>query len=108
MDELPPGLANWLAIEECVSATLSRLRSFGAEAGDASAFVDDIYRRVKVWLTFEFWAGLVEGGYTPDTLFSGLSKDPGSIAVVGQFETPTLPRIENEPEWPAFEHDADA
>ena len=71
--ELPPELAAWFAIEECVGATLDALAAFGDHATVSVAFVSEIHWAVKSWLAFEFWAALLdEGLYTPDTLLMSL------------------------------------
>src|SRR5215211_5403193 len=72
-DELPPGLSAWFAIEECVGETLDALRALGGETEQAVALVSDMHQTVKVWLSWELSAALLDPGqYTPDGLLRAL------------------------------------
>jgi hypothetical protein len=48
-DELPPGLAAWFAIEECVAETLDALKALDGETDRAVAFVSGTHGAVKTW-----------------------------------------------------------
>ena len=72
-DELPPGLSAWFAIEECVGETLDALRAIGGETEQAVALLSEMHQTVKVWLSWELWAALLDPGqYTPDGLLRAL------------------------------------
>jgi hypothetical protein len=107
--ELPASLAAWLAIEECVSETLDVLGKLGGETDRALAFVDDIHRRVKVWLTWELWASLLDPGhYSPDGLLDALVERGVDVRAVGRWSAlPTVPQSGRGADWRAFEDGAD-
>jgi hypothetical protein len=103
-DELPPGLSAWFAIEECVGETLDALTAFGDEAGEAVSFVSGIHRAVKVWLSWELWAALLDPGhYTPDSLLSSVLDRGVDVQQLPRSSPATSPRPGQAGEWRAFE-----
>ena len=102
-DELPPGLSAWFAIEECVGETLDALRALGGETQQALALVSEIHQTVKVWLSWELWAALLDPGqYTPDGLLRALL-DGVSTFITPAIGPATPPRTGRAIEWRAFE-----
>jgi hypothetical protein len=102
-DELPPELAAWFAVEECVGATLDALAGFGDEASASVEFVSEIHRGVKSWLAFEFWAALLDPGlYTPDALLDSLLERGVNTARLPRSSPVVPPRPFGRIEWKAF------
>jgi hypothetical protein len=66
-EELPPGLSAWFAIEECIGETLDALKALPDDTDRAVAFLADIHKAVKVWLSWELWASLPIQGTTRRT-----------------------------------------
>jgi hypothetical protein len=103
-DELPPGLSAWFAIEECVGETLDALTALGEDASQAVAFVSGIHRAVKVWLSWELWAALLDPGhYTPDSLLAALLERGVDVHQLPRSSPATCPRPGQAGEWRAFE-----
>jgi hypothetical protein len=103
-DELPPGLAAWFAIEECVGETLDALRALGGETDRAVAFVSEVHRAAKVWLSWELWAALLDPGqYTPDSLLLALLEEGVDVQQLPRSSPAMPPRPEQDIEWRAFE-----
>jgi hypothetical protein len=103
-DELPPGLSAWFAIEECLGETLDALRALDDEADQAVAFVSGIHRAVKVWLSWELWATLLDSGqYTPDSLLAALLDRGVDVRQLPRSSPATPPRPGQVSEWRAFE-----
>ena len=107
-DELPPGLSAWFAIEECVGETLDALRALGEDADQAHAFVSGIHRAVKVWLSWELWAALLDPGhYTPGQpagVASGRERRRAAAPAGGPSTPPVWGRAA---EWRAFTDGSD-
>jgi hypothetical protein len=105
-DELPPGLSAWFAIEECVGETLDALTALGEDADQAHAFVSGIHRAVKVWLSWELWAALLDSGhYTPDSLLESVLDRGVDVHQLPRSSPATPPRPGQAGEWRAFEGD---
>jgi len=103
-DELPPGLSAWFAIEECVGETLDALRALGGEAEQAVALVSEMHQRVKVWLSWELWAALLDPGqYTPDGLLRALLDEGVDVRQLPRSGPATPPQTGCAIEWRAFE-----
>ena len=103
-DELPPGLSAWFAIEECVGETVDALQALDDQADRAVEFVSDLHRAVKVWLSFELWAALLDPGhYTPDSLLGALLEDGVDVRQLPRSSPATPPRPRQGTEWRAFE-----
>jgi hypothetical protein len=103
VDELPPGLAAWFAIEECVGETLDALTALGGETARAVELVTGIHQAVKMWLSWELWAALLEPGrYSPDSLLLALLEDGVDVEQLPQSEPATPPRSGRAIEWRAF------
>ena len=102
-EQLPPGLAAWLAIEACVGETIEALDKLGDETSRASAFVLGIHRAAKVWLSWELWATVLDPGhYTPDELLTALLERGVDVRLLGQDGPATPPRPGQPSEWKAF------
>jgi hypothetical protein len=104
-DELPPALSALFAIEECVGETVDALAPFGDEADQAHAFVSGIHRAVKVWLSWELWAALLDPGhYTPDSLLESVLERGVDVHQLPRSGPATPPRpAPRGMEWRAFE-----
>lgn len=72
-DELPPGLARWLGIEEAISQTIEGLEALDDDCAQSIQFVQKVHAGVKAWLTWELWASLLDrDNYSPDELLVAL------------------------------------
>ena len=102
--ELPPGLSAWFAIEECVGETLDALRALGGETEHAVALVSEMHQTVKVWLSWELWAALLDPGqYSPDGLLRALLDEGVDVRQLPRSGPATPPRTGRAIEWRAFE-----
>ena len=102
--ELPPGLSAWFAIEECVGETLDALRALGGETEQSVALVSEMHQTVKVWLSWELWAALLDPGqYTPDGLLRALLDDGVDVRQLPRSGPATPPQTGRAIEWRAFE-----
>jgi hypothetical protein len=103
-DELPPGLSAWFAIEECVGETLDALDALGGDTAQAVEFVSGIHWAVKVWLSWELWATLLDpGNHSPDGLLLSLLEDGVDVQQLPRSSPATPPRPGQRTEWRAFE-----
>ena len=103
-DELPPGPSAWFAIEECVGETLDALRALGGETEQAVALVSEMHQTVKVWLSWELWAALLDPGqYTPDGLLRALLDEGVDVRQLPRSCPATPPQTGRAVEWRAFE-----
>jgi hypothetical protein len=103
-DELPPGLSAWFAIEECVGETLDALDAMSGETSRAVEFVSGIHRAVRVWLSWELWATLLDpGNHSPDGLLLSLLEGGVDVRQLPRSSPATLPRPGQGTEWRAFE-----
>jgi hypothetical protein len=103
-DELPPGLSAWFAIEECVGETLDTLRALGGETEQSVALMSEMHQIVKVWLSWELWAALLDPGqYTPDSLLKALLDDGVDVQQLPRSGPATPPQAGRPIEWRAFE-----
>ncbi len=101
---LPPGLSAWFAIEECVGETLNALEALGGDTDRAVELVSGIHRVVKVWLSWELWASLLEPGhYTPDSLLAALLENGVDVRQLPREKEATPPRPGQGNEWRAFD-----
>jgi len=102
-DELPPGLAAWFAIEECVGETLDALQAL-PDADRAVAFVGGVHEAVRIWLSWELWAALLDSGhYSPDSLLEALLEDGVDVQQLPRSDPATPPRPGRPSEWRAFD-----
>lgn len=102
-DELPPGLSAWFAIEEVVGETLSALESLGGETDHAVAFLTGLHRAVRVWLSWEMWAALLDAGqHTPNSLLHSVIDRGVDTRQLPRFAPATPPRTGQGHEWRAF------
>lgn len=103
-DELPVGLANWLAIEECVGESLDALSALDGETDRAVEFLSRIHRVVKAWATWELWAALLDpGGNSPDEILESVLERGVDLRQVGRVGPATRPRPGRGTGWRAFE-----
>jgi len=103
-NQLPPGLAAWFAIEECVGETVDALEALDGETDRAVELVSGIHRAVRVWLSWELWAALLDPGqYTPDSLLAALLEEDVDVRQLPREEEATPPRPGQASEWRAFE-----
>lgn len=103
-NELPPALAAWLAIEKCVAETSSALEALDDDTEHAALVISGIHRAVRVWLSWEFWATLLDPGqYSPDSLLSAVPEQGVDVCQVGRSSPATPPRPGQGSEWRAFE-----
>jgi hypothetical protein len=106
--ELPPGLSAWFAIEECVGETLDALRALPDETGQAVAFLARMHAAVKVWLSWELWACLLDSGqYSPDSLLESLLDRGVDVRQLPRSGPATPPQTGRAIEWRAFEGSED-
>jgi hypothetical protein len=107
-DELLPGLSAWFAIEECVGETLDALTVLGDDTDQAVAFVSGIHRAVKVRLSWELWAALLDPGhYTPASLLEALLDRGVDVHQLPRSSPAASPRPGQGTEWRAFEDGED-
>jgi hypothetical protein len=107
-DELPAGLANWLAVEEVVGESLDALSALDGETDRAVEFLSGIHRAVKVWASWELWATLQDpGGGSPDELLESLLERGVDVRQLGRVGPATRPRAGRGTDWRAFEEPDD-
>ena len=105
-DELPPALSAWFAIEECVGETLDALRALGGETEQAVASVSEMHQKVKIWLSWELWAALLDPEhYTPDGLLRALLDEGLDVRQLPRSGPATPPQTGRAIECRAFEGD---
>jgi hypothetical protein len=103
-DELPPGLAAWLAVEEVVRETLDALQALDGETDQAIALVSGIHRATKTWIAWEVWAVLLAPGpYTPDSLLRAVLEEGVDVRQLPRSGPATPPQTGRAIEWRAFE-----
>jgi hypothetical protein len=102
-EELPPGLAAWFAIEECVGETIDALSALDDETDFALTFLSDVHRAVKGWVSWEMWAAILEPGqFTPDRLLVKVLEGGVDPQQQPRSSPATLPRPGLGTEWRAF------
>jgi hypothetical protein len=100
---LPPGLAAWFAIAECVGETLDALRGLPGEAEQAMTFMSYLHGEVRTWLSWELWAALLgPGQYSPDSLLEALLREGVDVRQLARSSPASPPRPGTAPEWRAF------